>query len=73
MISTELISPAVLDLLFTMSASGLLIAAGGLAAWMLPWSEQELQAVHESIQSLISDHFQPVRQKLAFVSRTTDR
>ena len=47
------LDPATADLLWTASVSTLLLLAGALSIWMLPWSDEEINEVDQSFQRLV--------------------
>lgn len=47
----NLLNPATLDTLWTMSVTALLLGATTLTAWLLPWSNQEVMAVHSAART----------------------
>ena len=53
LIHADLLSPATFDLLWTTAMVGLLLSAATLAAWLLPWSDEEVMQVHNTARSLI--------------------
>jgi hypothetical protein len=47
------LDPATAEFLWTASVSTLLLLAGSLSIWMLPWSDKEIDEVDQSFQRLV--------------------
>lgn len=43
-----LLHPATFDVLWTTTVTGLLLTATAITTWLLPWSNQEVMAVHQA-------------------------
>jgi hypothetical protein len=54
-----LIDPVTYELMWTMGISVFLLLAGTLTAWMLPWSDTEIDAVYSSITRSFSPQTKP--------------
>ena len=52
--SIHSLDPATAELLWTASVSTLLILAGAIALWMLPWSDDEIEEVDQSFRQLVN-------------------
>lgn len=55
-----LLDPATFDVLWTMAVSALLLLAGTLSVWILPWSDTEIDAVHSSFSQVITQNIRPL-------------
>jgi len=60
--SLTTIDPATLDLIWTTSVSSLLLICGGLTLALLPWRDEEIEAVEHSFRSACSLATAPRRQ-----------
>lgn len=53
------LEPALIDLLWTAAMTSLLLLAGSMTVWILPWSDRELEdvrtAAHHTALNLIPD------------------
>jgi len=56
-----LFNPSNVDLIWTITVSTLLLIGGGISIWLLPWSEAEIQDVHNSARKLASNPMAPVQ------------
>ena len=50
--TTLAIDPMTVDLIWTVTVCGLVLAAGGLTLAMLPWTDQEIARVDNSFRAL---------------------
>ena len=46
-----MLNPATTELIWTLSVTTLLMAAGGLTIWLMPWSDAEIMAVHRTVKA----------------------
>lgn len=70
--SIHSLDPATAEFLWTASVSTLLVLAGAIALWMLPWSDDEIEEVDQSFRKLVkhvADSRPQPRAPLAHVQR----
>jgi hypothetical protein len=48
-----MLNPATAELIWTLSVSTLLMMAGGLTIWLMPWSDAEILAVHRTVKATV--------------------
>lgn len=46
-----MLDPATTELIWTLTVSTLLVTSTGLTIWLMPWSDQEILAVHRTVTS----------------------
>jgi hypothetical protein len=51
-----MLDPATIELIWTLSVTTLLMAAGGLTIWIMPWKDEEIMAVHRTVSSVAAAH-----------------
>ncbi len=47
-----MLDPATIELIWTLSVTTLLMVAGGLTIWLMPWKDAEIMAVHRTVKSV---------------------
>jgi len=52
-ITSGFIDPATFDLVWTMAMAAMLLLAGTLSAYILPWSDAEIDATYNSIHNSV--------------------
>ena len=60
--SIHSLDPATAEFLWTTSVSTLLVLAGAIALWMLPWSDEEIEEVDQSFRKLVGQISVPQAQ-----------
>ena len=63
--SIHSLDPATAEFLWTASVSTLLVLAGAIALWMLPWSDEEIEEVDQSFRTLVGQITVPRAQPRA--------
>lgn len=51
-----MLDPATIELIWTLSVTTLLMVAGGLTIWLMPWKDEEIMAVHRTVSSVAAAH-----------------
>ncbi|MFT5680512.1 MAG: hypothetical protein ACI8RZ_001418 [Myxococcota bacterium] len=51
-----MLDPATTELLWTLSVTTLLMVAGGLTMWLMPWSDAEIMSVHRTVKAVAIAH-----------------
>ena len=51
-----MLNPATIEQIWTLSVITLLMTAGGLTIWLLPWSDEEILAVHQTVKKTAFSH-----------------
>ena len=46
-----MLDPATTEFIWTLTITGLLMEAGSLTIWLMPWSDAEILAVHQTVKS----------------------
>lgn len=47
------LDPATADIVWTATVSTLLVLAGAVSIWMLPWSDEEINEVDQSFKKIV--------------------
>lgn len=59
MVETTLLSASTLDLLWTLALIAVLFAAGAYALVLIPWSDREINRVHNAALALLFPQLRP--------------
>ena len=51
-----MLNPATAELIWTITVTTLLMVSGGLTIWLMPWSDEEILAVHRTAKSAVASH-----------------
>ena len=51
-----MLNPATAELIWTLTVTTLLLASGGLTIWLMPWSDEEIMAVHRTAKAAATSH-----------------
>lgn len=51
-----MLNPATAELIWTLAVTTLLMVSGGLTIWLMPWSDDEIMAVHRTAKAVAVSH-----------------
>lgn len=64
------LDPSFLELVWTLAVTTLLLVAGTITVWVLPWSDQELETVHREIILEVNREVSRATQQASFAIKT---
>ena len=67
-----MLNPATAELFWTLTVTMLLMVSGGLTIWLMPWSDEEIMAVHRTVKATAASHIPASLTTTALTSGARD-